>query len=193
MRLTVATLAPVAAGITHNRQPHSLPTGRDPHRGAVFAGGGRRQPALQPRMGGERTTEGLRLSGSPLQTRTRFSTLDPVRARWPRSADATDSDPRRPRRIHGTQARIVVRPPTDRPRVNFCAMRCHEPGWHRLLGELRGSPVGLHIGREGFQWSATMAHGDCNARLTASGSFWITRNSVPAGPLTRRTPCSHLR
>ena len=32
-----------------------------------------------------------------------------------------------------------------------------------------------------------------SARLTASGSFWITRNSIAAGPLTRRVPCSHLR
>ena len=33
---------------------------------------------------------------------------------------------------------------------------------------------------------------DDNARLTASGSFWITRNSVAAGPLTLRVPCSHF-
>ena len=32
-----------------------------------------------------------------------------------------------------------------------------------------------------------------NARLTASGSCWMTRKRVAAGPLIRRVPCSHLR
>ena len=32
-----------------------------------------------------------------------------------------------------------------------------------------------------------------NARLTVSGSCWMTRKRVAAGPLTRRVPCSHLR
>jgi len=36
-------------------------------------------------------------------------------------------------------------------------------------------------------------HHVSNARLTASGSRWITRRRVAAGPLTRRVPCSHLR
>ncbi len=34
-------------------------------------------------------------------------------------------------------------------------------------------------------------HDGRSARLTASVSFWMTRNSVTAGPLTRRVPCSH--
>ena len=42
-------------------------------------------------------------------------------------------------------------------------------------------------GRHVFHWSTV------SARLTASGSCWITRRSVAAGPLTRRVPCSHLR
>lgn len=37
------------------------------------------------------------------------------------------------------------------------------------------------------------SHAGSNARRTASGSFWITRRSAAAGPLTRRVPCSHFR
>ena len=62
----------------------------------------------------------------------------------------------------------------------------------RVGAGARTSAVTL-IQRFGSALNCFLHWSTVNARLTASGSCWMTRKRVAAGPLIRRVPCSHLR
>ena len=62
----------------------------------------------------------------------------------------------------------------------------------RVGADARTGAVTL-IQRFGSALNCFLHWSTVNARLTASGSCWMTRKRVAAGPLIRRVPCSHLR
>ena len=91
----------------------------------------------------------------------------------------------------------------------ICSLRAPCPAGAKTVSVLAGllprAAIASLLFRDSGAWQAHAARieplcyqvctcsVDSNARLTASGSFAITRRSVAAGPLTRRVPCSHFR
>lgn len=87
------------------------------------------------------------------------------------------------RRLEDPIQKPSLRHDDPAPHSRFRAVRRLEPAWHRLFGELRGSPVGFHIRGEGFQRTNLgslrhVAHGPCSRHRASAKSPHASRRKT---------------